>query len=1434
MGPRTFAVAAAVQLSAVLPTSSHLCSIAAGCHTDVWMVASSAGPSNGRGLFGGRYSLQEQIGRGGTAEVYRAVDTQTGRAVALKRCLPAAEADTQRRRSQLEREFHTLAQLAHPRIIEVYEYGLDGDDAYYTMELLDGGDLSGQGQWPWQRACSLLADVASSLSILHSRGLLHRDISARNVRRGSDQRVKLIDFGLLASTGTALEAVGTPPYVPPEALQMQVLDARADLFSLGALAYYLLSGRHAFPARRLSELRDTWRSRPRSLDKLRPDLPVALVVLTKQLLSLDRMARPPSAADVMRRLCAIAGLPLEEELAVSRAYLATPLLTGRDALQVSLRKTLLGLVANEGETLLIEGAPGSGRTRALDLCVLDGRMLGIQVVRADASLGADGDWGVARAIFAQLVASLPRQAEAVALPLKPWLGPALAELRDSAACEAPRSERNARIRGMRDFVLALAHRERLLIAVDDVDCIDEPSLSLLAALSGHARGRGLLLVATLRTDDAAPARRGVEAALGMLRERGRRLPLPALTLEETRVLLRTVFGGTPHAGLLAEPVHALARGNPRDTMELAQHLVERGIARYEAGTWIVPQQLSEHDLPHSIAATLLARVDALSDDARELAELTAVSELPGLTAAQYESLCDDWEHGRLYRSLQELVAARVLLCAAEHYALCSRAYAEILLDAMANERSRAVHARWVKFLALDREATTLRVSHMFDAGMTRPGVELLLSVDMRLQHPRVALLERALAHADGLSLPLRDQHELCLGLLTSAAFALDVPSFARWAPRALAALTRDSGLDAYAQAPDTLDPSERLRQALQVARQHWQVSPESLRGYTVPDAIARLARLATTHAVMAIWTYDVHFVRGFPALHALRGLAQPIGWVCDLLQIARDFCAGRVGRVLQGLDGLIARVDASERGEPVSAGSGPLDPVQRRMFSLTLHMLAGILKALHGIRACEAHARVLSGDNNYRANAWRVRQLFQLSLGNLLEAGSCGRRADAVRLQQGDEPIAVSGLEVAELYASTLLGELMLVRPALERVDALAVRYPGWVPLSCYGHAAYAALQGDFTEALQQTERGLALAVLGEHGAYATLAALRVQVLCEQGRLEEAATQGLAYQQQLQREQIEPAPLMAAAVARALSALGRHSEALTQLEDGVAQTGELAISGQLLGQLFETTAYVALAARDQARFEVSVAACALEYKKGQNNALSARLLRLFEAAREGQMRVLELTALLDEVGVPVFDRLDATLMRDRFGECVDGTDRAHCALSFILAQSERSCGYLFAPVRVHDAAHAHPAQEGLRLLGGIPDDSPVAELSRWAEAWLGHQPLERDLDSLVTQTAESVTQSVSESEAVTAQSGQNAAAEERTAMLRLVTADGREFEPFLLSSPTQRPMGVVMLEIGPQLRLVPTRSLLADVTALLVDYGDLGPDEPPAVSAGVR
>ena len=456
----------------------------------------------GEQLVAGRYRVEEVLGQGGMGAVFRVHDLRTDRGLALKRGVGRDARKASKRKALLEREYHILAQLAHPRIIEVYDYGVDELGPYYTMELLDGSDLDRRGRLPWREACALLCDVASSLAILHSRGLLHRDVSSRNVRCTADGRAKLLDFGAMTAMGSAKDVVGTPPFVAPEALALQALDARSDLFALGTLAYYLLTARHAYPARRLSELRDVWRSTPATPLRLVPDLPEALSELVMQLCSLDRGARPQSAAEVMERLSAIAGLPMQERIEVTRAYLATPTLIGRERALVAMRRRMLSLVRGEGGVLLVEGEAGSGRSRLLDACVLEAKLLGATVLRADQGDGASEAFGVTKALCAQLLELFPAQAAEASRLSRHVLSHVISGLHAERRSSPGMPERSVLLRELRDFVLALSRGQRLVVVVDDVDRIDEPSAALLAAI-GHKTDRHAVVLALAAKPEAA-------------------------------------------------------------------------------------------------------------------------------------------------------------------------------------------------------------------------------------------------------------------------------------------------------------------------------------------------------------------------------------------------------------------------------------------------------------------------------------------------------------------------------------------------------------------------------------------------------------------------------------------------------------------------------------------------------------------------------------------------------------------------------------------------------------------------------------------------------------------------------------------------------------------------------------------------------------------
>jgi serine/threonine-protein kinase len=259
------------------------------------------------------------------ATVYEVVDRSTQRHLALKRLHPTPDSKRQRRLLELfEHEFLTLSQIAHPHVVEAYDYGVDQEGAYYTMELLDGGELQGRAPLSAAEVCRIGRDVCSALSLLHSRRLVYRDLNPRNVHCSRDGSAKLIDFGATVSMGPSPQVVGTPAYCAPEAIDLQPLDARTDLYSVGATLYYALTGRHARPARSFAQLRDFLDNPPAAPSDLVPDVPAALDALIMELLHVDPAVRPANAAEVMEQLAAIQGLPVGNSSRSSRPTSSRP------------------------------------------------------------------------------------------------------------------------------------------------------------------------------------------------------------------------------------------------------------------------------------------------------------------------------------------------------------------------------------------------------------------------------------------------------------------------------------------------------------------------------------------------------------------------------------------------------------------------------------------------------------------------------------------------------------------------------------------------------------------------------------------------------------------------------------------------------------------------------------------------------------------------------------------------------------------------------------------------------------------------------------------------------------------------------------------------------------------------------------------------------
>ena len=255
-----------------------------------------------------QYRIEDEIGRGGMAVVYRARDLRLERLVAIK-VLPPELAHDPALGTRFTREAQTSAQLAHAHIVPIYDVGERDGIAYFVMALVRGGNvaqlLEHQPRRPVDEVRRLLCETADALAYAHLRGVIHRDVKPDNILLDADSgRAMVTDFGIARAIegGTRLTltgaALGTPTYMSPEqAVGERDLDGRSDLYSLGVLGYQMLTGRPPFAAgNSMALLLKHVSERPRPIAELRPEAPKALCDAIERALKKAPEDRWPTAA----------------------------------------------------------------------------------------------------------------------------------------------------------------------------------------------------------------------------------------------------------------------------------------------------------------------------------------------------------------------------------------------------------------------------------------------------------------------------------------------------------------------------------------------------------------------------------------------------------------------------------------------------------------------------------------------------------------------------------------------------------------------------------------------------------------------------------------------------------------------------------------------------------------------------------------------------------------------------------------------------------------------------------------------------------------------------------------------------------------------------------------------------------------------------------
>ena len=1150
-----------------------------------------------RGLIGGRYRIEAVLGTGGMGTVYAATDLTHGRRLAVKRMHRSASDTT---RELFKREFHTLRGLRHPNVIEVYDFG---DDAglFYTMERLEGRDLGRAAPLTWRVVCNYLRQVAAPLGLLHARRLLHRDVSPRNLWILPSGRVKLIDFGALSPFGVPTEVVGTLPLLAPEWLfdhsEGVRVDQRADLFSLGALGYWLLTGAHAYPTLSEHDLPQCWTRAPAppsslvalaalpELEAVPPELDALIIALLRP----DPANRPESVAHVLDRINAIAGPADEPAEHAVRGCLRSKAFVGRSA-ELSMLATQLRDGAPGHGVIAIEAAPGLGRSRLLEELALRASMSATVSVLVRAR-EHDRPYAVANAIALALSEQLPSQAIAAARAHAPELGQLSYELRRKLALtgSAPNlsPSRQQLHSALSAWLRELAGGRRLLFLIDDVEHCDEASARWLAVVARQSGAPCVQLVLARVCEPGITQTLAFEMFRGLLSS----VQLSPLTAAEVLALLRSVFGPDAYLQRVAEVVYRESQGSPAHCLELLEHLIDHGIVRYAEGTWALPGHLPVNELPRSRSELHLARFRRLSTSARQLAQRLSVSEEP-LSGADC-SVLSALHAKDTAAALVELVLGGVLVESDRGYSFQHRSVREhALLSLSHDERERAHALLGERLLVAARDPlAALRAGlHLYRAGDARR-FQLLVAAAVRYLLHRGMLLgnEASCAEPHGdhrgrwlVAVPLLVQavellREACadpealaapLAALAEASYFVDHRLAQRYGAAALDTLEHLLCFDKARQ----LAPRVGRRSALYLS----QTAAVLTRRSRVRELQHMLLNSVITLNGVAVSCVDLAMTER--CAHALEPLAV----------LGERHFAGFVQRSVRAIAAMQGEQHAATFAELRSL-AGLIEsgaPIRHMSDALRPGCLIGCLYPI-GIMECwrmnpEAlaiAARIEAVDALHGLSADHLRAVYHALRGERGLADTYRRRVETRALQVGAAWQVVTLGPVDAQFTALWTHDALSAKHAATELERLSHELPSLRHLARHARATYLVLRGRYREVIELLARDdapkklvgwtraqgiLARAHnrLGEHA--------RARELCHLA-LAERSPEDLTFVVLNLHVQLE--------LALADAALGEHARARALTQQLLIRHADLGPLG--LGAIHETCARVALLEGDR-------------------------------------------------------------------------------------------------------------------------------------------------------------------------------------------------------------------------------------------------------------
>ncbi len=621
----------------------------------------------------GHFEVLEPIGAGGMGEVYRARDQRLERDVALKVLAPRLLAD-ERSVARFAREARAASALNHPNIVTVYDIGNSDDGAFIAMEFVRGETLAYrmQSRQPVAECVELLRQCAAALVAAHDAGIIHRDIKPDNVMVRADGYVKVLDFGLarLVSLEAGAPAVtqpglviGTLRYLSPEQALGETLTTASDIFSLGILAYQLLTGVHPFgSASEIAIMGAIISKEPAPPIVVREALPQELANLVLRMLAKEPPDRPSAASLLLALTRLIASGTLPSTLT---PHLGTPIDllgpsdTTRGAIEGALRPqigqarrqhtvghggdlvTLAAryddVVLGRGHLLAVTGEPGIGKSTLIEsaLTIFARRDMSPLVARGQCSERLAGTEAYLPILEALDMAAAGVHGEEVRL-LIDTCAPSWAALRAVVPAEGTSGEFTRTVassqerlkREMAALLTEVSAKRPLVLVLEDVHWADTSTVDLVSYVGARLSDLPVLLLVSYRGADARATKHPFLQVQRELQGRGlaSELSVGFLTPTDVSDFVDATFPDHRFPPDLARALHQRTEGNPLFLVDVVRWLASQGVIAVENGHWCLIRGVPDisRDMPASVRSMIERKIEQLGESERRLLAAAAV------------------------------------------------------------------------------------------------------------------------------------------------------------------------------------------------------------------------------------------------------------------------------------------------------------------------------------------------------------------------------------------------------------------------------------------------------------------------------------------------------------------------------------------------------------------------------------------------------------------------------------------------------------------------------------------------------------------------------------------------------------------------------------------------------------------------------------------